>query len=142
MHRYRGHRADSFLPIDTIELNELRARHRTFDGAYRRTALANLGYALTVLRLFDVRFYRIGILYLVLSVLLFAVSYLRARHSRHDFADRDEDKALYQQALPTVGQEDKREYGRPFITAGINVLAVAAVVMAVEIALLVLVLQL
>jgi hypothetical protein len=54
----RGHRADSFRPIDVLELNELRARNRTFNGAYRRTALATLGYALTALRLFDSRFLR------------------------------------------------------------------------------------
>ncbi len=37
---------------------EVRARQRTFDGAYGRSALSNLGYALTVLRLFDERFHR------------------------------------------------------------------------------------
>lgn len=37
---------------------EIRARQRTFDGAYGRTALGNLGYALTVLKLFDERFYK------------------------------------------------------------------------------------
>ena len=40
------------------EIVELRARQRTFDGAYRRTAVGNLVYSLTVLRLFDTRFYR------------------------------------------------------------------------------------
>ncbi|OAX40989.1 hypothetical protein K503DRAFT_558820 [Rhizopogon vinicolor AM-OR11-026] len=135
------YRADSFLPVDVLELSELRARNRTFDGAYRRTALANLGYAVTVLRLFDVRFLRIGLLYLVLSILLFALAFFRARRSRHDFADRSEVSALYRRALPTVGQEDKREYGRPFITAGRDVLAVGALVMTVEILLLVFVLQ-
>ena len=54
----RGHRTSSFSTVDLMELTELRARQRTFEGAYRRTALANLGYALTVLRLFDVRFYK------------------------------------------------------------------------------------
>lgn len=163
----RGHRADSFRPIDVLELNELRARNRTFNGAYRRTALATLGYALTALRLFDSRFLRskfvilsswllpwwplssfhhpkhwtVGILYLVLSILLFALGYIRARHSRHDFSDRSKTSALYDQALPTVGQEDRREYGRPFITAGRDVVAVGALVMVVEILLLAFVLQ-
>ncbi|KAI9571948.1 hypothetical protein HD554DRAFT_2015938 [Boletus coccyginus] len=138
----RGHRADSFLAVDIVELNELRARHRTFDGAYRRSALANLCYAVTVLRLFDVRFFNIGILFLVLSVLLLGVSYVRARHSRHDFADRspEEMAALYQRAIPTKGQEQAREFGRPFITAGVDVVAVAVIVFAVEVALLVLIL--
>lgn len=54
----RGHRAQSFIAEDVNELVELRARQRTFNGAYLRTALVNLGYSLTVLRLFDRRFYR------------------------------------------------------------------------------------
>ncbi|KIM61872.1 hypothetical protein SCLCIDRAFT_1215696 [Scleroderma citrinum Foug A] len=144
MHLYRGHRASSFSAIDLIELTELRARQRTFDGAYRRTALANLGYALAVLRLFDVRFYKIGVLYLALSVTLFVLSYLRARHSRHDFADRSSEKldALYQQAILTVGQEDKREFGRPFVTAGLDVALIGVVVFSVEVAILALIFEL
>jgi hypothetical protein len=39
------------------ELVELRARQRTFGGAYSRTALGNLGYALTILKIFDRQFY-------------------------------------------------------------------------------------
>ena len=56
----RGHRADSFrVPnSDLALLVELRARQRTFNGAYARTAMGNLGYALTILKLFDHRFYR------------------------------------------------------------------------------------
>ncbi|KAG1873459.1 hypothetical protein C8R48DRAFT_694618 [Suillus tomentosus] len=141
MHTYRGHRADSYKPIDVLELSELRARNRTFNGAYRRTAIAALGYALTALRLFDSRFLRIGIVYVVLSILLFALGYIRARQSQHDFSDGSKTSALYEQALPTVGQEDQREYGRPFITAGRDVIAVGALVMIVEILLLVFVLQ-
>ena len=45
------------LTISSLEV-ELRARQRTFDGAYGRSALSNLGYALTVLRLFDKRFHQ------------------------------------------------------------------------------------
>ncbi|KAF8440016.1 hypothetical protein L210DRAFT_966872 [Boletus edulis BED1] len=139
-HRYR---ANSFLAIDLNELTELRARSRTFNGAYRRSALANLGYAITVLRLFDVRFFKIGILFLVLSALLIGVAYVRGRHSRHDFADRspEEMAALYRQAIPTKGQEQAREFGRPFVTAGLDVLVVALIVFAVEVVLLALILQ-
>ena len=57
-HINRGHRPGSFQTADITELVEIRARQRTFDGAYRRTAMGNLGYALAVLRLFDRRFYR------------------------------------------------------------------------------------
>lgn len=83
-HRYRGHRRQSFVPIDVAELGrwpsflwiyrwpdyfifsarmcdvlvELRARQRTFEGAYTRTAIGTLGYTVLVLKLFDERFYR------------------------------------------------------------------------------------
>jgi hypothetical protein len=53
----RGECADSFH-ADAAELVELRARQRTFGGAYSRTALGCLGYALTILKLFDRRFYQ------------------------------------------------------------------------------------
>ncbi|KAF8678669.1 hypothetical protein RHS04_05012 [Rhizoctonia solani] len=49
---------DSFHPLDVSEMVELRARGRTFYGAYARTALGNLGYSAVVLKLFDRRFYR------------------------------------------------------------------------------------
>ena len=44
--------------VDSQELVELRASQRTFNGAYNRTALGTLGYAITILRLFDTRFYQ------------------------------------------------------------------------------------
>ncbi|TDL14686.1 hypothetical protein BD410DRAFT_796287 [Rickenella mellea] len=148
MHRYRGHRADSFVPIDVNELVELRARQRTFEGAYARTALGNLGYSLAVLKLFDRRFYHIGLLYAVLAGLLFILSFLRSQHSKHDFADpsslshpkiqRDQPPRI----IKTVGQTGKRIFGRPFVTAGWIVLAVSCVVATVEVGLLVLVLRL
>jgi len=141
-HRYRGHRANSFLPIDVNELVELRARQRTFHGAYSRTALGSLGYALAILRLFDTRFSRIGLLFSVLSGMLYVFAFVRARHSRHDFADRDKEGPSYQPALSTVGQEDERVFGRPFVTAGWVVVGVSVVVASVEVALLVLVLSL
>lgn len=69
----RGHRAQSFTPIDLTELVEIRARQRTFEGAYARTALGNLGYSLTVLKLFDRRFYR--------SMTLYTFYYLNLYHT-------------------------------------------------------------
>ncbi|KAF7369819.1 hypothetical protein MVEN_00314700 [Mycena venus] len=148
-HRYRGHRASSFQAEDLTELVELRARQRTFHGAYSRTALSNLGYSLTILRLFDPRFHRIGLLFAVLGASLYVLAFLRARHSRHDFADytKPEDyttPAARQQArhvIRTKGQENTRIFGRPFVTAGWIVIGVAAVVAGVEIGLLVLVLK-
>ncbi|EPS98932.1 hypothetical protein FOMPIDRAFT_90394 [Fomitopsis schrenkii] len=139
-HRYRGHRADSFFPEDNEELVELRARQRTFDGAYARTALVNFGYALTILRLFDKRFARIGLVYTILGVALTVMSFFRHRHSRHDFADIHR-KEPWEHARPTVGQTGKRVFGRPFVTAGWMVIAVTVIVAAVEISLLVLILN-
>ncbi|KAG6889690.1 hypothetical protein C0995_015438 [Termitomyces sp. Mi166 len=145
-HRDRSHRADSFQAEDLNELVEIRARQRTFHGAYTRTAIGNLGSALTVLRLFDRRFYRIGILFAVLGTLLMILSFLRARHSDHDFDEKWKDPKLREErhraAIKTVGQEGTRIFGRPFITAGWIVLAVACVVAVVEIGLLVLIIQL
>ena len=58
MRLHRGHRSYSFTASDVNELVELRARQRTFHGAYSRSALSALGYSLTILRLFDHRFYK------------------------------------------------------------------------------------
>ncbi|KAF7297347.1 hypothetical protein MIND_00968100 [Mycena indigotica] len=158
-HRYHGHRALSFTATDMTELVELRARQRTFHGAYTRTALGNLGYALAILRLFDHRFYAIGLLFAILGAALYVLAFLRARHSRHDFADFDKPESpnaaagndrqhewgslrvRSREIIKTKGQEHARLFGRPFITAGWIVVAVAAVVAVVEIALLVLVLK-
>ncbi|KAJ7222232.1 hypothetical protein GGX14DRAFT_662964 [Mycena pura] len=146
-HRYRGHRAQSFLTTDLTELVELRARQRTFHGAYGRTALSNLGYALAILRLFDHRFYPIGLLFAILGVALYILAFLRARHSQHDFADYDKPESSDgipgrdRDIVQTKGQEHTRIFGRPFITAGWIVVGVTAVVAAVEIGLLVLVLK-
>ena len=84
----------------------------------------------------------VGVLFLVLSALLLGLAFVRARHSRHDFADRtpEEMSALYKRTIPTKGQEQAREFGRPFVTAGVDVVAVAVIVFAVEVALLVLIL--
>jgi hypothetical protein len=131
-----------------------------------RTALGVLGYSLTVLRLFDRHFYRgmrafytffssppLIALHLFLS---FRVSRLVIRRPlllvvclrvspRTPFAARlcgQDDAGDDIPAIRTVGQEHKRLFGRPFVTAGRIVALVACIVAATEIALLVLILQL
>ncbi|KAF8174879.1 hypothetical protein BJ912DRAFT_989418 [Pholiota molesta] len=136
---YRGHRRRSFQAADVNELVEIRARQRTFHGAYSRTALSSLGYALTILRLFDPDFHRIGLLFAILGGLLFIVAYFRSRHSTHDFADRHKESHLLDVAIQTKGQEGTRVFGRPFVTAGWIVIQVTVIVAAVEIALLALI---
>ncbi|TFK71189.1 hypothetical protein BDN72DRAFT_474053 [Pluteus cervinus] len=135
--------ANSFEPHDINELVELRARQRTFYGAYGRTALVSLGYAITILRLLDDRFHKIGLLFAILAGALFVLSFLRAAHSNNDFADfsKEGPHRRYKHVIKTVGTEGTRIFGRPFITAGWIVLAVSIIVAVVEIALLVLILR-
>ncbi|PPQ95775.1 hypothetical protein CVT26_015915 [Gymnopilus dilepis] len=138
---YRGHRRKSFVASDVNELVEIRARQRTFHGAYSRTALGSLGYALTILRLFDPAFHRIGLLFAILGGLLFVLAFIRSRHSAHDFADRHKESHKFEQCIKTKGQDGTRIFGRPFVTAGWNVIQVTVVVAAAEIAILVLILR-
>ncbi|KIM41870.1 hypothetical protein M413DRAFT_445081 [Hebeloma cylindrosporum] len=140
-HTYRGHRRESFIASDINELVELRARQRTFHGAYGRTALGSLGYSLAILRLFEPSFHRIGLVFAVLGGLLFILAFFRSRHSTHDFADRHKESRELDQGLKTVGQENGRIFGRPFITAGWIAVEVTAVVALAEIALLVLIMR-
>jgi hypothetical protein len=85
----------------------------------------------------------VGLLYAILAGILYVISVFRSRHSLHDFADGWQDNpAIIGDAIPTVGQENGRVYGRPFQTAGIYVVAVTVVVAAIEIALLVSILNL
>ncbi|PWN39280.1 hypothetical protein IE81DRAFT_350317 [Ceraceosorus guamensis] len=51
------------------ELQDLRAVQRTFDGAYMRTALGELVFALVILRLFQTRFYYVGVAYTTLALI-------------------------------------------------------------------------
>lgn len=83
----------------------------------------------------------VGIVYTVLSALLYILAWVRQRHSRHDFADTAWTHPKFQNPVPTVGQTGKRVFGRPFITAGWVVVAVTVVVAAIEIALLVLIFE-
>jgi hypothetical protein len=146
-HRYRGHRADSFFPVDQAELVEIRARQRTFNGAYTRTAIGNLGYSILILKLFNRRFYRFGILFAILAALLFVLSWLRAKHSKHDFSDayrdNDDDISTSDASQATSrAPSSTRSFGRKFVTAGWIVTIVTATVGLVEIGLLVLILKL
>jgi uncharacterized membrane protein YidH (DUF202 family) len=141
---------------DVNELQEIRARQRTFHGAYNRTALGTLGYAVVILRLFDSKFHRSKVDFLIFIALLkkcsyapglvgllfaFMIAFLRSRHSTHDFADRGLDAHVHDTCIKTKGQENGRIFGRPFITAGWIVVEVTAVVAAAEVVLLVLILK-
>ena len=75
----------------------------------------------------------------MLAGMFFALAYMRQRHSRHDFSDRAWAHRSFTNPTRTVGQAGKRVFGRPFVTAGWVVVAVTAVVAAIEVALLVLI---
>ena len=80
-------------------------------------------------------------MFAILGSLLFIVAYMRGRHSKHDFADRVRKPYPPELIMETVGQEDKRVFGPPFVTAGWMVVAVSCIVAAVEIVLLVLIIR-
>ncbi|KAG8993863.1 hypothetical protein FRB90_000579 [Tulasnella sp. 427] len=148
---YRGHRRQSFTPIDNAELVELRARTRT-DASYSRTALGMLSYSVIILKIFDRRFYRTA---------LYLCAVIRRRKSRHDFADsikghpsgRWDENDLHPPRMDdetgtggaAARKKDasivrKRIFGAPFVTAGWVVVLVTGIVATIEVALLVLLL--
>ncbi|KAK3810026.1 MAG: hypothetical protein J3Q66DRAFT_351910 [Benniella sp.] len=84
---YRGHRARS-LNITEEELVEIRARERTFDGAYWRTAMKAFSMGLIVIRLFSDAFYKIGIVFVVFGMALLGISFLRRKAAGDVFDQR------------------------------------------------------
>jgi hypothetical protein len=87
-----------------------------------------------------ISYHAVGVLYAALAGFLFLAAFFRARHSRHDFADRHKEVIPSRPlVIKTKGQEGARIFGRPFVTAGWIVVAVSAIVAVVEICLLVLI---
>ncbi|GAA5899525.1 hypothetical protein JCM6882_001140 [Rhodosporidiobolus microsporus] len=139
--RYRGHRRNSWVvEQDPDTVVELRARQRTFDGAYTRTALGNLGYALFVLKIFTPDFAKIGLVYVILSILILLIAQLRRKRSDHDFAD------MFRPADPEAASKSKkaseRSWGREFRTSGDMVVLLGVVCAGLFIALFVLIVRL
>ncbi|KAH8920391.1 hypothetical protein BT69DRAFT_1299439 [Atractiella rhizophila] len=129
-HYFHGHRRYSFITHDVDELTELRARERTFDGAYIRTALGNITYALVILKIFSPSFAPTAILLLI--------SLHRRSHSNHDLADVYKPKPAPQEAKAAGGGTGGMIWGRAFRTSGVSVVILSGVVTALEVALLVL----
>lgn len=106
--------------LDKAELVELRARQRTYEGAYQRTALLMLGQGAVVLKVFDKRFFssefsvctaqvvrapdhppitpsltsfsQVGILYAAVSILLLVICEIRRKQSNRSFSDAYPDR--------------------------------------------------
>ncbi|KAJ2454582.1 hypothetical protein EV183_001453 [Coemansia sp. RSA 2336] len=67
------------------ELLEVRARERTFDGAYWRTAVGLFGASLVVLRVFGLAFFPIGVVFLALGLGFLGIGLVR----RHRLLSKD-----------------------------------------------------
>ncbi|KAI5309457.1 hypothetical protein KEM55_003191, partial [Ascosphaera atra] len=63
--------------LSNSEIVEVRAAQRTFEGAYMRTALSQLSFALVVLKIFTREFYSIGALFAAYGAGIFVVALLR-----------------------------------------------------------------
>ncbi len=124
--RLRMHRARS-VDLTNDELVEIRAAQRTFEGAYVRTALSQLSFALVVLKIFTSEFYSIGALFAVYAFTLLLVSaYRRQQGNKQFFTELGDD-----------GLATKR-----FVTSGNVVVAVTALTIAAIVTLLALTLRL
>ncbi|KAL1931628.1 hypothetical protein VTP01DRAFT_9771 [Rhizomucor pusillus] len=110
----RGHREQSVL-LTQSELQDLRARQRTFEGAYWRTALAAFSTGLLILKIFTREFYKIGITFFVFGLAMLAIAVWRRRSAGDVF-----------------------DLSIPFKTSGDWVILTTAVTMATYIVLLVL----
>ncbi|GAA5896375.1 hypothetical protein JCM5296_002715 [Sporobolomyces johnsonii] len=137
----KSHRRRSWIEEDLDELIELRARQRTFGGAYERTALGNLGYALIVLKIFDPDFAKIGLLYVILSILLLLIAQYRRRRSDHDFADINRPQ-LPPNSPTQPARASERLWGRAFRTSGDMVVLIGIACTVLYIALFVLIMRL
>ncbi|GJJ67830.1 hypothetical protein EMPS_00176 [Entomortierella parvispora] len=84
---YRGHRAKS-LNITEEELVEIRARERTFDGAYWRTAMKSFSMGMLILRLFTRSFYKVGLLFVVFGMAMLGIAFLRRKAAGDVFDQR------------------------------------------------------
>lgn len=76
------------LRVDTLPTSyrqDIRAAHRTFEGAYIRTAVSHLSFGLVVLRLFSREFLGVGTVYTVQSILMLLLAYYQRNRVEHQF---------------------------------------------------------
>ncbi|CAO3662092.1 unnamed protein product [Umbelopsis vinacea] len=114
----RGHRKKSVMLTDS-ELLEVRARQRTFEGAYWRTSIMAVSTGLLILKVFTKDFYKIGITFFVFGLVMLGIAVMRRRKAGDVF-----------------------DLSIPFQTSGNWVLLTTAVTMATYIILLILLLKL
>ncbi|PWN47690.1 hypothetical protein IE53DRAFT_235880 [Violaceomyces palustris] len=92
------------ITLSKSEVVDYRAIQRTFDGAYARTALGQLCYAVVILRLFQSQFFYI-------AYCLLAIGFVPVALYRYRLAVGNEDRAfsLKEQSNPSRNQQQQAE---------------------------------
>ncbi|KAK9322356.1 hypothetical protein V1517DRAFT_323546 [Lipomyces orientalis] len=60
-------RPADFILKDNTEIIDIRAFQRTYEGAYLRTAMLEVTFSLSLLRIFDIEFYPVGAAFVVIG---------------------------------------------------------------------------
>ncbi|KAJ2851367.1 hypothetical protein IWW36_001134 [Coemansia brasiliensis] len=102
------------------ELLEVRARERTFDGAYWRTSVGLFGASLVILRVFGLAFFPVGVVFLALGLSFLGIGLVR----RHRLLSKD-----------------SHAQSPVFVTSGSTVVLTSAICISAYTALLVLLLR-
>lgn len=93
----------NFLSADPVNFSglsnnaklDIRAAQRTFQGAYYRTALGQLGFALVVLKLFNYEFLAVGSTFTMQGCLILLIGHWRSHRA---------DQMVYSHDFETSGQ--------------------------------------
>ncbi|KAK9240981.1 hypothetical protein V1525DRAFT_393349 [Lipomyces kononenkoae] len=80
----RRRRADSIL-TDNDEIIDIRGFQRTYEGAYLRTAMQEVTFSLSLLRIFDIEFYPIGAAFAVIGFSFMMIGLFRRIMSNRYF---------------------------------------------------------
>lgn len=103
--RLRRRQTIDYINMPKNLKQDTRAQQRTFEGAYIRTAVGQLSFALVIVKLFNPKFAPIGIVFTVYSVLLIAVALIRRTRVSHIFLydhSDDDDESLFYTSGTTV----------------------------------------
>lgn len=149
----RAKRRGAYQLLSTNDKLDLRAAQRTFDGAYVRTALGQMYFSLTIMRIFQREFFSIGIACCVLALCLILIAVMRYELSLR--CENEFLEAVLQvrgggaQAQESADAPDEPRSAQPrqsdsvallprFHTAGHVVLLTVLVTLAVDIAIIIL----
>lgn len=148
----RTRRRGAYQLLSTNDKLDLRAAQRTFDGAYVRTALGQMYFSLTIMRIFQREFFSIGIACCVLALCLILIAVMRYELSlrcENEFLEAVMQVRGGAQAQESADAPDAPRSAQPrqsesvallpkFHTAGHVVLLTVFVTLAVDIAIIIL----